>query len=496
MAVARLSCDFLSDTNRELNRDSKMDVTVYLCVFGIVLAVILLLMKYGTGKKEARNTTIPGLDMSHPELGNFPDMAESGSLHEFLLSLHQKYGDIVSFWWGRQMVVSISSPELFKQQSRIFDRPIELFALFRPFITEHSIQYANGPEGQSRHAAYSRCFSETAMANYYSVIQQTTREVVEKFGRIPEDEHVPLRKYMFAYAIKTVLLAVFGESFQDEETILRLKHSYDIVWNDLENQLCGDLLVEGTERMMIFRQECDNIFDTMKSVWEKAQENPSTDPSRSNFVDVISMLDISPEEKSADMVSVFVASFHTTGLLMTWCLYYLANDHDVQQKAAEEVKQVTDDPIEPDSINKFVYLRQVIDETMRCSVLAPYAARYSDDDTVLGGHHVPAGTPVIHALGVSLQDPQRWPEPEKFDPERFSPSNRKKISTFGFEPFGFAGKRKCLGYRFSLVEVTILLANIIRKLEVSLVPGQEIVPVHGLVTAPKEEIWVMFKKRE
>ena len=311
---------------------------------------------------------------------------------------------------------------------------------------------------------------------------------MQKCEKIAEDEHVPLRVHMFAYAIKTVLLAVFGESFQGERTILSLKCSFDIVWRDLENHLLGDLLVEGTERMKIFHQECGNMFDRMKTVWKKAQENPSTDPSKLNFLDVISMLDISPEEKSADMVSVFVAGFHTTGQLMTWYLYYLANDRDVQQKAAEEAKQVADDPIGPDSINKFVYLKQVLDETMRCSVLAPFAARYSVNDTVLGGHHIPAGTPVIHALSVSLHDPQRWPEPKKFDPERFSPSNRKKIPSFGFEPFGFAGKRKCLGYRFSLVEATILFANSLHKFEVSLVPGQEAVPVHILGTTPKEEI--------
>ena len=144
-----------------------MDVTFFLCVFGVVLSVILFLIKHGTGKhKKARNTTIPGLDMSHHELRNFPDIAKADGLHEFLLSLHQKYGDIVSFWWGKQVAVSVSSPELFKQQSKIFDTPVELFAMMRPFITENSIQYSNGPEGQSRHAACSGCFSETAMANY------------------------------------------------------------------------------------------------------------------------------------------------------------------------------------------------------------------------------------------------------------------------------------------------------------------------------------------
>jgi hypothetical protein len=55
--------------------------------------------------------------------GNLADIALAGSLHEFLLNLHDKYGSIASFWWGNQLVISIASAELFQQQSGIFDRP-------------------------------------------------------------------------------------------------------------------------------------------------------------------------------------------------------------------------------------------------------------------------------------------------------------------------------------------------------------------------------------
>jgi hypothetical protein len=55
--------------------------------------------------------------------GNLADVALAGSLHEFLLELHDKYGSIASFWWGNQLVISIASAELFQQHIGIFDRP-------------------------------------------------------------------------------------------------------------------------------------------------------------------------------------------------------------------------------------------------------------------------------------------------------------------------------------------------------------------------------------
>ena len=54
------------------------------------------------------------------------------------------------------------------------------------------------------------------------------------------------------------------------------------------------------------------------------------------------------------------------------------------------------------------YLRQVLDETLRMSTLAPYAARFSDHDIVVGGYQIPAQTPIVHALGVSLKNETLW----------------------------------------------------------------------------------------
>ncbi len=83
----------------------------------------------------------------------------------------------------------------------------------------------------------------------------------------------------------------------------------------------------------------------------------------------------------------------------------------------------------------------------------------------------------------------------RFDPDRFSPQNVKKLK-YAFEPFGFAGGRKCPGYRFSYVETTIALSFLLRKFRFKLVEGQTVKMEHGLVTKPKEEIYVTTEKRD
>ena len=84
----------------------------------------------------------------------------------------------------------------------------------------------------------------------------------------------------------------------------------------------------------------------------------------------------------------------------------------------------------------------------------------------------------------------------RFDPDRFSAENMKNRPAFAFEPFGFAGKRKCFGWRFSIVEATVVLASIVGRFNLTMVPGQDVVPDYGFITIPSEEMWITATKRD
>ena len=84
----------------------------------------------------------------------------------------------------------------------------------------------------------------------------------------------------------------------------------------------------------------------------------------------------------------------------------------------------------------------------------------------------------------------------RFDPGRFDDNVVKSLPKYSFEPFGFAGKRKCPGYRFAYVELTVVLATLLRNFKFDLVEGQVVESVYGLVTKPKEEIWFTVSPRK
>jgi len=199
-----------------------------------------------------------------------------------------------------------------------------------------------------------------------------------------------------------------------------------------------------------------------------------------------------------NLLTYIIGGFHTSGNLLTWLIYFIAGHPECQDRLHREFLEVlgSKDPIWPSALAQLRYVHQVIDESMRLSSLAPYAARCANVELLLGDHLVPKDTPILQALGVVLQDSNYWPNPTKFDPDRFSDKEVGKRDALSCPFFGFAGKRKCPGYRLAYVELTTVMSVLSRKFQFRLADASQVVLPHfGLVARPADEIWVTLEKR-
>ncbi|XP_071812069.1 cytochrome P450 20A1-like [Apostichopus japonicus] len=443
-------------------------------------------------------TTIPGLESNDPQNGNYAEIATAGSLHELLVKLHKTHGPIVSFWFGPKFTVSVADPEMFKDLKAVFDRPPELFRLFEPLMGPESIQFANGFEGHRRRKLTDPSWSHDMLRHFCESFNELGEEMSTKLSSLPKMEHIPLSQYTLALTIKGLSQTSFGNYFKDDKHCHNMKHNYDICWKEMEARLSGAQMLEGSERQKRYDEALGNMRAMVKEIVQERKENPPK-PHERAFIDLLmENEDIYDESKLlAEATTYMVAGFHTSGFLLCWTIYYLTLNQEVQEKVYQEVLRVagSKESIGPEDITKFQYMKQVMDESLRLSILAPWAAKVQEVDISLGGHFIPKGTPVITALGVMSQDEKIWPNPKKFDPDRFSPENVKGRHQFAFQPFGLPG-RICPGCRFALYELTVLLAILIRNFKWTLVEGQMVESVHGLVTSPKEEIWVHIEKRQ
>lgn len=461
-------------------------------IFAVTFVLSLIALVIYLYPSSKNPSTIPGLDPVNKEDGNLGDIAKAGSLHEFLIDLHHQYGPIASFWWGPRYVVSIASAALFKEHHNVFDRPPELFQLFEPLIGPKSIQYANGTDGRARRDLYDKCLTAGAIRKYFLTFQEIADELAKKWETMLNEEHIPLTQFMSMFALKAVLAALFGEKMKNDKEVLEFKNVYDVIWAELELRLTE---TPTESRNKILQDGKKKLMATIKRMLKHRKDDP---PQHGEELLLDLLLDYTEDEElqNSDAVGYVIGGFHTTGNLLAWGMYFLATHQDCQDKVYEEIKSVLgDDDVDHTNMAELVYLRQVIDETLRCAVVAPWAARFQDFDSELGGHKIPKNTPVIHALGVAGKDETVFPQPEKFDPDRFTHEHLRERSHLAFSPFGFAGKRVCPGQRFAYGEATVAMVTLLRKFKVSLVEGQMIEPVHGLVTHPSEEIWITLAKR-
>jgi len=164
-----------------------------------------------------------------------------------------------------------------------------------------------------------------------------------------------------------------------------------------------------------------------------------------------------------------------------------------RKKLQQEIENFPE--VTPENIAQMQYLKQVINETVR--LLAPWAARFPTEPATIGEFHIQPNTPVIQALGVCMVDPNLWERADEFDPSRFSQESSKNRDTLQFVPFGFAGGRVCPGMSYFNTLSSVVIFQVIKNFNLVLDKDHPpVVAVHGLVTQPKEEIFLTLERRQ
>ena len=203
------------------------------------------------------------------------------------------------------------------------------------------------------------------------------------------------------------------------------------------------------------------------------------------------------EQARDEAMVLFLAGHDTTAAGLTWLWYIMGKHPEVQERAHNELESVLqkNSPGFAD-VAKLPYLSSVIKETLR---LYPPAigifAREAKQQIELGGYEIPRGS-IVYAFCYVTHRDQRWfPEPERFDPERFLGEKEGKVSPFAYFPFG-AGPRACIGAQFALTEMTLVAACLLRRFEFSLRPGdRDPEPLTHLSLRPRGGLSMVLRKR-
>jgi cytochrome P450 len=170
-------------------------------------------------------------------------------------------------------------------------------------------------------------------------------------------------------------------------------------------------------------------------------------------------------------MTIFLAGNDTTAAALTWTWHLLASHPQVAARLDQELNDILGgrEPLAAD-VESLVYTGMVFDEVLRLYPPVGRIGRRPIAEYSIDGQRIPAGAPVFLSPYVTQRDPRWWPEPERFDPERWTAEGAARRPRYAAFPFG-AGPRSCIGGRMARMVGVLVIATVAQRWRMSPVPG-------------------------
>ncbi|XP_059610496.1 probable cytochrome P450 6a14 [Phlebotomus argentipes] len=268
----------------------------------------------------------------------------------------------------------------------------------------------------------------------------------------PNTEFRQVGKKIFQFGAVGFIKILFIQVFPNAAKALRMKTNSDEIANFFMKLLKDT--IEYREKNNVKRNDFLSLLIQLKNTGKL--EGDSVDLGKLTF-----------EELAAQTFVFFGAGFETSSAAMSFALYELALNQEIQDRAREEIKSILEKHegnFTYDACMELKYLERIIQETLRKYPVVDNVLRTATND-----YQIPGDNRVIQkgiALAVPVyaihHDPEIWPNPERFDPDRFTEENIRNRHSMAWMPFG-EGPRMCIGMRFALMQTRVGLATILSK---------------------------------
>ena len=198
-----------------------------------------------------------------------------------------------------------------------------------------------------------------------------------------------------------------------------------------------------------------------------------------------------------EIMTLFLAGHETTANVLSWTWFLLAQNPEVEEKLIGELRRVLGGRVPtPADLPQLVYTDMVLRESMRLYPPVWVIGRRALAPFRLGEYELPADTNVLISQLILHKDGRYFPEPKRFDPDRWSAGDPRAASLprFAYFPFG-GGPRVCIGAGFAMMEAVLLLATIAQQFRIQIASGQEVKMQPTVTLRPRNGIPVTLKRR-
>lgn len=439
---------------------------------------------------------------SWPLVGNVIDLRAAGDLASYLDRLWRAHGDTFRFRLFGTRAVVVAHPEALKQVlSTRRDNYVKGSAYdgVRTIVGQ-SMLTLEGDAWKTRRALAQPAFHRQALAKLTTVMARSGARFLDdlaaRAGGAPLG--IDAQREMVKLTLDVVIATLLGDDALRGGDV-----SYEALGSALElmSESANGVVLPSwvpTPRNLKFRRVLRELDGVIHGLVGRTRERGSDGLLLSMIlaaVDADTGQPLSDKAVRDEVFTLFLAGHETTALMLTWMFTLLDGRPDVVARMRAEVDGALQgrDPTF-DDVAKLPYLRQVVEETLRLRPPAPIVGRNVVDDDEIGGYRVSAGDVVFPFFWGAHRHPDFWADAESFDPDRFAPEQAKTRHSWSFVPFS-GGPRTCIGNMFSLVESSVLLAQMINRFDIEVPSCADVRPVAIATLRPSQSVRVVLRRR-
>lgn len=380
------------------------------------------------------------------------------------------YGDIVQLSIFPAYLVN--SPEFVQQvlisQANAFDKPFNLTYVIQQMFDGDNIFSAEDAVWRVLRKAAQPALHRRQIQNYFQIMHDETLHMLEAWS---DDMQIEMMDDISQLSISISTLSLISQDLKTEEITRAIVALFDIFNDRVPKQLPIPkwLPLKSNQQMKEAMATIDRLILPLIADRKKSPDD---------YHDMLSMLVkaqaldttgiLSDEQIRNEIIMTFMAGFEVNAITTAFTLYLLIKNPTVMAKLREEIDLISaGERLTYESIQKMTYLEQVVKESMRLYPATGIVNRLTNQDVMIGSHRIPKNSQVFVAPWVLHRKPEIFPNPEKFDPERFSPDREKNIPKNAYIPFS-TGPRVCLGNAFAMLQVCTTLALMIQAYDFEL----------------------------
>lgn len=393
---------------------------------------------------------------------------------QFLHDIWREYGDVCRFRLGLFDVYLVNRPEVVKEVfMRHDDFPKTPATRFLGIVLGNGLLLSEGETHKRQRRLMQPLFHKKRIVSYADAMAEYAARMAEQWRDKPEiDVGAEMTRLTMDIVGKTLFNLDANDSSGDVSKAVGVVMPFVDRIADPLGALRMKLPSAANRRFNRARRDLDAFVYRMIAERRDSGEDKG---------DLLSMLLMAQDEEGDgtgmtdqqvrdEALTLYLAGYETTAVALTWTWYALAQHRDVEARLHEELERELDGRVPTfDDIPKLAYTRMVISEVMRLYPPAYLVDRLTGVPLEAGEYLIPRGKYVFTSPYVMHRHPEFYPDPERFDPERWTPEEIAKRPKFAYFPFG-GGPRTCIGEHFAWTEMVLVVATLAQRYTMTLDP--------------------------